>query len=152
MNTKSSPRLVVAPTATPSRKRAEPQSAASLGVVAQVREALKPRNRLATSLGALLGGGVPVATYTLAHHEIDTTAPLYAQLGAWLVVGGLLFSALTVYQWARLAFGSGAKALGFAVLLEGVLTFAHTPWLGVGALVYLVAINATATGVRLSRG
>jgi hypothetical protein len=77
--------------------------------------------------------------------------PIYAQLPAWLVVGGLLFSALTVCQWAREAFGSPWKALGFTVLLEGILTFAHTPWLSVASVCYLVAINATATGVRLSR-
>jgi hypothetical protein len=111
---------------------------------------MKPKNRLATALGAGLGGGVPVATYVLSHHEVQISSPLYAQLSCWLVLGGLLFSALTVYQWGRMAFGSGAKALGFAFLLEGVLTCSTTAWLSIGALLYLVAINATATGVRLS--
>lgn len=120
-------------------------------VVSQVREAARPRNRLATTLGGILGGGVPVATYVLSHREVVVGAtPLYAQLPAWLVLGGLLFSALTVYQWGRAAFGSAAKAAGFAVLLEGVLTCSSTGWLSVGALAYLVAINAAATGVRLS--
>jgi hypothetical protein len=139
----SSPRLRVVPK--------EPRTRRELGVVGQVRAALKPRNRLATTLGALLGGGVPMASWQLAHHEVDATLPIYAQLPAWLVVGGLLFSALTVCQWAREAFGSPWKALGFTVLLEGILTFAHTPWLSVASVCYLVAINATATGVRLSR-
>jgi len=121
-------------------------------VVSQVRAALQPKNRLATALGALLGGGVPVATYVLSHREVTADAPLYAQIPAWLVLGGLLFSALTVTQWGRAAFGSGWKALGFTVLLEGVLTCSATPWLSAGALVYLVAINAAATGVRLSNG
>jgi hypothetical protein len=129
-----------------------PRQSQELGVVGQVREAVKRKNRLAATLGALIGGGVPVASYQLAHAEIDPSRALWAQLPAWLVLGGLLNSALTVFHWARSAFGSGAKALGFAVLLEGVLTFSRTPWLSIGALVYLVAINATATGVRLSMG
>jgi hypothetical protein len=120
------------------------------GVVKQVRIALRPANRLASFLGAVLGGGVPVASYQLAHHEVTRALPLWAQLPAWLVAGGLLFSALTVYQWGRLAFGSPYKALGFAVLLEGVLVASTTPWLSLGALGYLVAINGTACGCILS--
>lgn len=129
-----------------------PRMAKILGVVGQVRVALKPRNRLASFLGALLGGGVPVASFQLAHHEVDISQSLWTQLPAWLVLGGLLFSALTVFQWAKMAFGSGWKALGFAFLLEGVLTCASTPWLSIGALVYLCGINMVATGVRLSKG
>jgi hypothetical protein len=149
VKTASSPRLraVSAPPAAP-RAPKPPRT----GVVSQVRAALQPKNRLPTALGAVLGGGVPVATYVLAHREVVGSAPLYAQLPAWLVLGGLLFSALTVYGWAREAFGSGAKALGFAALLEGVLTCSATPWLSAGALAYLVAINAVATGVRLANG
>lgn len=147
MKTASSPRLRAVSQPPPARPRVF--KPARTDVVSQVRAAVQPKNRLATALGALLGGGVPVATYVLSHHEI-TTAPLYAQLSVWLVLGGLLFSALTVYGWGRMCFGSGAKALGFVVLLEGVLTCSSTAWLSVGALVYLVAINATATGVRLS--
>ena len=149
MKTASSPRLRAVsepPAARPPRAPKPPRT----DVVSQVRAAVQPKNRLATALGALLGGGVPVATYVLSHHEVTQADPLYAQLPAWLVLGGLLFSALTVYQWGRMAFGSGAKALGFAVLLEGVLTCSATPWLSAGALAYLVIINATATGVRLS--
>lgn len=122
-----------------------------LSVVNQVREALKGKNRIATSLGALLGGGVPLATFQLVHHEIAWEMALYLQMPARLVLGGLLFSALTVYQWARSAFGSVWKAFGFTILLEGILTFSHTGWLSLGALVYLIAINATATRVKLSR-
>jgi hypothetical protein len=142
----SSPRLRIAQAA-PRARRAAPT-----GVVAQVRCALQPHNRLATALGALLGGGVPVASYQLAHHEVDPSQPLWAQLSAWLVLGGLLFSAITVCSWGKLAFGSRYKAVGFTVLLEGVLTCAHTPWLAAAGLCYLVCINAVATGVRLSQG
>jgi hypothetical protein len=127
-------------------------SPVSAGVVAQVRAALQPRARLATALGFLLGGFVPLATYVVAHQELDVQAPLYAQRAAVLVLGGLLFSATTVYQWSRVAFGAWAKALGFVVLLEGVMVTSSTPWLALTALAYLIAINGVATGCRLSRG
>lgn len=122
------------------------------GVVEQVRIALRPGNRLATSLGAVIGGLVPLASYQLAHHEIRSDAGLLAQPAAWLVLGGLLFSALTVAQWARVAFGQWAKAIGFTVILEGCLMVSQTPWLGVAALMVLVGINAVSAGVKLSRG
>lgn len=151
MKSTSSPRLRAVSQPPPPRAPRTTRPARA-DVVSQVRAAMQPRNRLATALGALLGGGVPVATYVLSHQEVSQAAPLYAQLPAWLVLGGLLFSALTVTQWGRMAFGSGWKALGFTVLLEGVLTCSSTQWLSVGALVYLICINATATGVRLSNG
>lgn len=146
----SSPRLRALPSGDAVRRA--PRAQREPGIVDQVRIAFRPRNRLATALGGVLGGAVPVASWQLAHHEIDAARDLWAQLPAWLVLGGLLFSALTVFGWARSAFGSPAKALGFVVLLEGVLVASSTSWLGAGALGLLVAINATATGVRLSRG
>jgi len=145
--------LHVLPTTKPRKAtRHQKRAAKTLGVVAQVRIALRRENRLATVLGGLLGGGVPCASFQLAHHEVDWSRPLWTQVSVWLVGGGLLFSALTVYQWGKLAFASPWKALGFTLLLEGVLTCAATPWLTWGALCYLAAINATATGVRLSAG
>lgn len=135
-----------APTSSP-REREAPT-----GVVAQVRAALHPRARLATLLGCILGGFVPLASYVVAHGEIDATVPLYAQVSTLLVLGGLLFSAKTVYTWARAAFDSPAKALGFVVLVEGCLTLSRTHWLGLAALALLVAVNGVATGVTLSVG
>jgi hypothetical protein len=152
LTAKTSPKLsVVAPFAPPSRNSRPPKAKDAPSVVSQVRTALRPQNRLATSLGALLGVGVPVGSYQLAHHEVDAGSSLLWQVPAWLVVGGLLFSALTVYRWGRVAFASPTKAVGFCVLLEGVLVFSSTPWLSFGALVYLCAINAVATGCNLSR-
>lgn len=44
------------------------------------------------------------------------------------------------------------KALGFTVLLEGVMTCSGQQWLAITALCYLCTINAIATGVTLARG
>lgn len=120
------------------------------GVVEQVATAIRPQNRLAAALGALLGGFVPVASYVVAHHETDLAAPLWSQAGTWFVLGGLCYSALTVYQWARRAVGHSVKAAGFVLLLEGVMVASSTTWLGLVALAYLVAINAVATACSLA--
>jgi hypothetical protein len=121
------------------------------GVVAQVKVALRPRARLATALGFLLGGFVPLATFEVAHREIGAD-PLYSQLASYLVLGGLFFSMATVYAWGKLAFKVPVKALGFVVLLEGVMVTSHIGWLSVAALAYLVCINGIATGCTLAKG
>jgi hypothetical protein len=119
-------------------------------VVQQVRTALRPGNRLATSLGFLLGGFVPLASFFVAHYEVTRMAPWYEQKPVFLVLGGLAYSARTVWQWGRLAFQNAVKALGFVVLLEGVMVTSHIPWLSIAALAYLIAINGVATGCHLT--
>ena len=115
-----------------------------LGVLEQVERSLKPGNRLATFMGAMLGGFIPLASYTLAHQEAPDKPVLWV-----LVACGLAYSALTVFDWARVAFRDPLKALGFCGLLEGVMTFASTQWLGIAALAILVMINGIATGCNL---
>ena len=142
----------------PSRKRSSthqlslqfPTRVASMNAVQQVRLALKPRNRLPTLLGFLLGGFVPLASFFVAHYELSATAPLYTQKALYLVLGGLAYSAKTVWQWGRIAFQNALKAAGFVVLLEGVMVTSQIAWLSVAALVYLMVINGIATGCNLS--
>ena len=116
----------------------------TLGVIDQIALATKRRNLLATAAGAVLGGFVPFASYTIAHHEVSTNPAMWT-----LVVGGLAYSALTVFDWAKIAFKNPVKAVGFVVLLEGVMTFAESPVISYGALGILVCINALATGASL---
>jgi VIT1/CCC1 family predicted Fe2+/Mn2+ transporter len=147
----SSPRLISDRPARPIRsKRSETVSRP--GVVEQVRLALRPKARLATLLGTMLGGFVPLASYVVAHHEIDPADPLtsHSLVCLFLVLGGLAYSAKTVWQWGRIAFQNAFKALGFVVLLEGVMVTSHILWLSIAALVYLMAINGIATGCTLS--
>lgn len=112
-------------------------------------------NKPAFLVGAALGGLVPSAAYSLAHFGLDSSLPLSSQPITVAMIGGaLVFSAKTVYQWAETAFnGDWLKALGFVVLVEGVMTFAPPQlfWLSCIALAYLVAINAVATGCALAR-
>lgn len=112
-------------------------------VVDQVAMAVRPRNRLPTLMGAFLGGFVPLATYVIAHLELGAAR--------WcLVVGGLIYSAKTVFEWGQVAFSSRVKAAGFVLLLEGVMITSTTRWLGWSALAYLISINGLATGCNLA--
>lgn len=125
-----------------------------LGIVDQVKQSMKPNNRIALVCGGILGGFVPIATYVLAHCEVDPTAPLYQQYTTLLVLGGLIYSAMTVFSWAKVAFKHPIKAIGFVCLLEGTMTFSHSgildiPLLSLAALTLLVAINAVAAGTLL---
>jgi VIT1/CCC1 family predicted Fe2+/Mn2+ transporter len=121
-----------------------------LPIVDQVKTAMKPQNRLATGAGFVLGGFVPVASFVLAHTEVRAEQPLWAQMPALLVLAGLVYSAKTVFDWARIAFKHPAKALGFVVLTEGVMTFSHTAALSFAALFILITINGIATGCNLA--
>jgi len=122
-----------------------------LGVVEQVRAALRPGARLAFLVGMLLGGFVPVATFVLSHTELERGRALWLQPAAAFVAGGLLFSAVTMYRWGRLAFDVRAKAVGFVLLLEGTMVTSSSRWLALVALAYLVAINGVATACNLAR-
>jgi hypothetical protein len=119
---------------------------ASRGIITQIH--IAARNPLPAVIGALLGALVPSATFVVGHCELAS----WTEPKALIVLGGLVFSALTVFRWGRLAFGSPVKALGFVVLAEGVMTFCSTAWLSVVALGYLVLINAIATGCTIALG
>jgi hypothetical protein len=125
----------------PARNVARPRSPS---IISQIEIAL--RNPLPAVIGALLGALVPSATFTVGHYELVS----WTEPKALIVLGGLVFSALTVFRWGRLAFSSSVKALGFVVLAEGVMTFSSTAWLSMVALGYLVLINAIATGCTIA--
>jgi VIT1/CCC1 family predicted Fe2+/Mn2+ transporter len=125
------------------------RTTAELGIVDRVKQSMKPNNRVAMTLGAIIGGFIPLATYCTAHLEVVPTAPLWEQVPTLMVLGGLIYSALTVFSWAKVAFKHPAKALGFVILLEGTMTFSHLLALSLGALAILIGINAVAAGTQL---
>jgi VIT1/CCC1 family predicted Fe2+/Mn2+ transporter len=138
---------------TTTRRKKEPVDYKNLGVVEQIRVAFKPENRLATFAGFLFGAIIPIATYVLTHYEITSTADFWGLLDQpifYLIVGGLLYSFSTVFYFGRLAFDSRLKSFGFTLLIEGTMTLAHTPWLSITALCYLIIINGIGTGVILA--
>jgi hypothetical protein len=115
-----------------------------LTVIEQVRRAFLPGARLAGFTGLVIGGFVPMATWTLVHYEVESIPALWL-----LVAGGLLYSALTVFQWGLAAFGNRYKAAGFCLLLEGILSFGHVLALSLSALAVLVFINAVSAACAL---
>lgn len=90
-------------------------------------------------LAATAAGFLPIASYAIAHHEMNANKWL-----GLLVIAALVFSAPTLAQWAQKWCKSPYKAWGFTVLLEGVMVFSKMPWLSITALVILGAINCHA--------
>jgi hypothetical protein len=115
-----------------------------LGVVDQISIAFAKNNLFATLCGFVLGGIVPVTVFRTAHYGVAVNPWLWV-----LVVGGLIYSAITVFKWGTIAFSSAVKSFGFVVLLEGTLTFSPDHALAYAALAVLTAINGVATGVNL---
>jgi hypothetical protein len=120
------------------------ESSPSRGIVDMVRSASHKKNRIAMGAGFVLGGWVPMVTYLISHRHVQELPMLWL-----LVAGGLTYSAMTVFAWAKIAFKHPLKALGFVVLLEGAMTFVPDGWIGLPSLVLLVAINGLATGTNL---
>jgi hypothetical protein len=118
------------------------------GVIEQVKLSL--RSPLAFTVGLVLGFFVPFATYSVSHTEIDWSRRLWQQPAAYFVLGGLIFSAATVYGWGQKAFLQRSKALGFVLLMEGTMITSHTKGLAIAALAYLCAINGVATACNLA--
>jgi hypothetical protein len=122
-----------------------PATVASPGIVEMVRCASHKKHRIAMISGFILGGWIPITTYSIIHGQVQSLPWLWV-----LVAGGLVYSAITVFQWAKLAFRHSLKALGFVVLLEGAMTFVPNAWIGMPCLILLVVINGLATGTTLA--
>lgn len=123
-----------------------PAHLATPSPLAQLRAAR--RKPVAAIVGAT-AGLVPVGVYEVGHHELTSWSPIECPK-AMIVYAGLLFSALTVLGWSTTMFGSRAKAIGFTLLLEGIMMTSSAGWLTAIALTYLVLINAVANGCRLA--
>ena len=96
-------------------------------------------------VGILIGSAVPLTTFMIAHHEWKEWWSIYS----FLVFGGLIFSAKTVFAWGKDAFRDSYKALGFILLIEGVMVFSNIHWINLLSLSILIGINAISTGANL---
>lgn len=98
--------------------------------------------------GAVIGASVPVAVFAVSH-TIDVEGS-FSSLILWAaVLGGLVFSAGTVYQLCtRLFSGARGKAAAYCVLSESIMTFAPPTLLPLSLvmLTILVSVNAIQTG------
>lgn len=87
-------------------------------------------------IAALAAGFLPLASYVIAHHEVADRWWMWG-----LVIAALAFSAPTLVDWAQRWCKGFWKAVGFTVLLEGVMVFSRSDWLAVTGLAILVIIN-----------
>jgi len=90
-------------------------------------------------IAAVAASFLPVASYVLSHFEAKSQPMMWG-----LVVAALMFSAPTLVEWAQKWCKSLWKAVGFTVLLEGVMVASSTTWLGAAGLAILVVINCHA--------
>lgn len=118
------------------------------GIIEQIRIAFQ--NPMAVAIGLIFGGIVPVAVFQVAHNEINFEENLLTQINSWLVLGGLIFSAKTVWTWTARAFNDKWKATGMVVLLEGVMVQSQIEWLTVTILAILVFANFSATACTVA--
>lgn len=114
---------------------------------AQVRRLTKAKQRTFGQLFAAIGASfLPMASYAIAHIEVEQTPYMWI-----LVCAALLFSAPMLVQWSQRWCGHMVKAIGFTVLLEGVMVFSALPALRLSGLAILVAINAHAAWTRAQK-
>lgn len=125
----------------------------TLSTVAKIRTAFARRNLLATAIGMVKGGSIPAGTFALYHLEMNNDP---WQLKGLIVLGGLIYSAKTVFGWCKQVFrledgtADTWKALGWCAGIEGFMTASSTFWLNCAALALLILVNAVATGVSLA--
>jgi hypothetical protein len=141
----------------PVAKKAAPKAAAPKSKrvkLLSIREAnsVIDQTRIAFSVSAIgsvvgivLGSAVPLTTFMIAHYEWKDWWSIYSLL----VIGGLAFSAKTVFKWGKDAFRDAYKALGFILLIEGVMVFSDIRWINLLSLSILIGINAVSTGANL---
>ncbi len=158
MNTMSSPRLRLA--SPPKVRRTKVQALMvshekELGVIDSIISACKPglRNRLALWAGLIGGGIVPLGSFLETHLELDLSEGwgLLNHPMAYAVLGGLLFSAITVFTWFKKAYKDNAfKAFGVVVFLESVMTMSHLMELSIAILAILIVVNGFASACILN--
>ena len=128
------------------------KEAKEIPVVEQVEKSFRRNNLLAIWWGFLFGACPPIATFTVAHYAVkhESLLQVASQFSSYFVLGGLVYSSITVYQWKLMAVQNRLKALGFVLLTEGVMTFIDIQWLCYLALFQLVTINWVANTYNLT--
>lgn len=130
------------------------------GILDQVDIAFRPENRKAAIIGSVFGGVIPVGVYLILKEAVSIS--LIGGIMAAIAFGGLIVSAITVWQWAASAFnGSKFKATGFVLFLEGTMSTCGNAKLGLESaslltlsiviLLLLIVINGVAAAVVLTQ-
>lgn len=136
-------------TSAPRSRRTAPKT--EVVAVAAEPEVEKPENTMKTIdavfaaawkaqlLAVVWGGLVPLFTFVVKHwefrNETGSVAPTV------IILAGLVFSAKKVYVFSKMVFGERLAALGFTVLVEGVMTFSNIFALSLLGLAVLVFTN-----------
>jgi len=101
----------------------------------------KNTNNFETVLASIAASFIPVGVFFTSHKalagHISTTWSL------WIIsLAGLAYSIPSVVTWAQSWTGSKAKAIGFTIMLEGLMVGSGEPWLSIISLILLGGVNA----------
>jgi hypothetical protein len=133
-------------------------------ILAQIQMTFCRENMLAAVIALLFGGVIPIITFVVKHYDIKADVGLFAQVTTYIVAAGMIFSSLTVYKWALVAYrttykdsvgdewtcwSSYIKAFGTVVLIEGTMVFSGIYWLSCLALGILILVNGVAVACNL---
>jgi len=106
-------------------------------------------NKGALCVGMVFGFIPPLASYEIINQEIQDD-PMSHLLMSTIVLACLVYSSMSVYKTAKIAFNNGVKAVAYVALMEGVMAFSHIEWLRVIILGLLIVINAITTGCEIA--
>ena len=98
-------------------------------------------NKFETLLASAAASFIPVGVFFTSHKAMGTS--LSQAWPLWIIsVAGLIYSIPSVVAWATSWTGSKAKAIGFTVMLEGLMVGSGEMWLSVVSLLLLGGVNA----------
>jgi len=106
-----------------------------------MKQITKNSNRFEIILASIAASFIPVGVFFTSHKalsgHISTTWSL------WIIsLAGLAYSIPSVVTWAQSWTGSKAKAIGFTIMLEGLMVGSGEPWLSIISLILLGGVNA----------
>lgn len=116
-----------------------------ISLVDKIKKACQKQNKIAMITGFIFGFLPPLASFELIDNEVQQ----YSYM--WIVVAAcLMYSAISVWSTAKIAFNNGWKAFAYVVLMEGILAFSHIMWLRVIILGLLIVINGISSGCDIA--
>lgn len=98
-------------------------------------------NKFETLLASAAASFIPVGVFFTSHKALagsfSSTWPLMV-----ISLAGLIYSIPSVVAWAQTWTGTRSKAIGFTVMLEGLMVGSGEMWLSIISLFLLGGVNA----------
>lgn len=110
-------------------------------IVRSMKTTTTTSNKLETLLASAAASFIPVGVFFTSHKALGMS--LSQSWPLWIIsIAGLIYSIPSVVSWAQSWTGTRSKAIGFTVMLEGLMVLSGEMWLSVVALLLLGGVNA----------